>query len=93
MRSRQPMKPSGAGYIELKDQEEDPRSSINSNSPILAKSFEEDDVRLPLTGATYETNGLERHFRPIDEYEGVHRYDPDYVWHPDDEKKVVRKVI
>jgi hypothetical protein len=87
------MKPSRAGYFELKDQEEDPRLSINSNSPILPKLSEEDDIELPLPGVTYETNGLESHFRPIDEYEGAHRYDPDFVWHPDDEKKVVRKVI
>lgn len=41
---------------------------------------------------TYIKAGLEEFYVPIDRYEGRHRYDPDYVWDPADEKKLVRKV-
>lgn len=42
---------------------------------------------------TFETEGVEESFyKPIPEYEGIHRYDPEYVWEPEEEKKVVRKV-
>lgn len=43
-------------------------------------------------GGAFETAGLETYYGPIESYEGKHRYDPDYKWTPEDEKKVVRKV-
>jgi hypothetical protein len=43
-------------------------------------------------GGTFETAGLENYYSPIESYEGKHRYDPEYKWSPEDEKKVVRKV-
>jgi hypothetical protein len=43
-------------------------------------------------GVTFDTAGLKHHYAPIDSYEGKHRYDPDFVWDPKEEKKVVRKV-
>lgn len=30
--------------------------------------------------------------RPVDSYEGIHRYDPDFVWDKPEEKRLVRKV-
>lgn len=46
------------------------------------------------TGAvTFATGGLGKdHYRPVETYEGIHRYDPDFEWDPEEEKKVVRKV-
>jgi hypothetical protein len=43
-------------------------------------------------GGTFETAGLETYYGPIESYEGIHRYDPEYKWTPEDEKKIVRKV-
>ena len=43
-------------------------------------------------GTTFETSGLEPYYKPIDKYEGRHRYDPDFEWEPVEEKRVVRKV-
>jgi hypothetical protein len=43
-------------------------------------------------GGTFETAGLENYYSPIESYEGKHRYDPEYKWTPEDEKKIVRKV-
>ncbi|KAI4702584.1 hypothetical protein J4E81_002949 [Alternaria sp. BMP 2799] len=30
--------------------------------------------------------------RPVDSYEGIHRYDPDFVWDKPEEKRLVRKI-
>ncbi|TID16966.1 MFS general substrate transporter [Venturia nashicola] len=43
-------------------------------------------------GGAFETAGLETHYEPIDSYEGKHRYDPEFRWTEDEEKKVVRKI-
>lgn len=32
------------------------------------------------------------HYEPIDSYEGKHRYDPNFDWEPEEERRVVRKV-
>lgn len=34
----------------------------------------------------------EAHYKPTANYEGLHRYDPEYVWEPSEEKRLVRKV-
>lgn len=31
-------------------------------------------------------------YRPIDEYEGAHRFDPSYQWTENEEKRLVRRV-
>lgn len=34
----------------------------------------------------------EAYYKPTANYEGLHRYDPEYVWEPSEEKRLVRKV-
>jgi hypothetical protein len=41
---------------------------------------------------TFETESLESYYKPIDTYEGRHRYDPEFQWTPAEERRVVRKV-
>lgn len=44
-------------------------------------------------GTTWAAQGLKTDsYRPVDTYEGIHRYDPDFEWKPEEEKRVVRKV-
>ncbi|KAH7117088.1 major facilitator superfamily domain-containing protein [Dendryphion nanum] len=44
-------------------------------------------------GYTFDAAGLEtEYYKPIDTYEGIHRYDPDFDWEPEEERKVVRKI-
>ncbi|KAF2101585.1 MFS general substrate transporter [Rhizodiscina lignyota] len=31
-------------------------------------------------------------YRPIDTYEGLHRWDPDFEWEPKEERRIVRKI-
>jgi hypothetical protein len=82
------------GYQRLTEEEDNPRASLNSNSPILPKEELEEDIEHgPSTqNATFDTDGLEQHYTPIKGYEGAHRYDPSYTWDPKNEKQVVWKV-
>lgn len=41
---------------------------------------------------TFETDSLESFYKPIDSYEGIHRFDPSFEWEAKEEKRLVRKV-
>jgi len=43
-------------------------------------------------GTTFIATGLDPYYKPIEKYEGLHRYDPDFTWEPSEEKKIVRKI-
>jgi MFS family permease len=44
-------------------------------------------------GSTFASGGLSKdHYKPVQTYEGIHRYDPDFEWELAEEKRVVRKV-
>jgi hypothetical protein len=81
---------SRAGYVELNEDEDKDQSSIDldDSSPIFPIS-ERDGIELP---TTFQRDGLETFYKPIEGYEGAHRYDPEYTWNAVDEVKVVRKV-
>ncbi|KAJ5820266.1 hypothetical protein N7474_005857 [Penicillium riverlandense] len=40
----------------------------------------------------FDTTEDPRYYKPIPEYEGIHRWDPDFEWTEEEEKKVVRKI-
>jgi hypothetical protein len=42
--------------------------------------------------ATFDQTEDPRHYKPIDTYEGIHRWDPEFEWEEWEEKKIVRKV-
>jgi hypothetical protein len=79
--------------------DENRRDSINSNSPILDKlriddiqEFDRESAEAEREGAFAIDSGLETFRRPIEGYEGAHRYDPSFQWSKEDEKKVVWKI-
>jgi hypothetical protein len=44
-------------------------------------------------GVTFVTQGLNQSsYKPVPSYEGAHRYDADFQWEPEEERKVIRKV-
>jgi hypothetical protein len=57
-------------------------------------SFAFEGAVLPSTqSAAFDNDSLlEEHYKPIESYEGYHRYDPQYTWTHEEEKKVIRKV-
>lgn len=44
------------------------------------------------SGGVYAAGGSTRYYRPIPEYEGLHRWDPNAEWTEKEEKRLVRKV-
>jgi hypothetical protein len=79
-----------------------PKSPLTAAPPIAVvpdvpksdySSANASETELQATGAAFSGAGLKaRFYKPIDRYEGKHRYDPDFVWEPEEERKVVRKV-
>ncbi|KAK4908701.1 hypothetical protein LTR49_022441 [Elasticomyces elasticus] len=41
---------------------------------------------------TFASEGLSAYYKPGDQWEGLHRYDPKFTWEPAEEKKLVRKL-
>lgn len=75
--------------------------SVGKTEDPIATSASSSDVEVHKSGfrgkdrgnATFAQKGLAKdHYRPVESYEGFHRYDPDFEWEPEEEKKVVRKV-
>ncbi|KAK8248515.1 major facilitator superfamily domain-containing protein [Phyllosticta capitalensis] len=69
-------------------------------SPMDAKSYsKKTDViyeETPLDAireeSAFATEGIEKYYRPVEGYEGIHRWDPDFEWEPSEEKRVVKKI-
>jgi len=85
---------SKGGYVALdEDEDKDTRSSISSSSPILPPvESGQDDDGASVQPSTFQVDGLETFYKPIQGYEGLHRYDPEYTWSSTDERVVVWKV-
>ena len=43
-------------------------------------------------GGTVDNDSRESFYKPIDSFEGLHRWDPHFEWEPKEEQRVVRKV-
>jgi hypothetical protein len=68
-----------------------PEANTPSSASSTRASFEQ--AGTGKRGITWASSGLKSdHYRPVDTYEGLHRYDPDFEWEPEEEKKVIRKV-
>ena len=63
------------------------KSSVLDDVPIISKSA----ATAAFTRESIGEDGVD-HYRPIAEYEGIHRYDPKYTWEPSEERAIVRKV-
>ncbi|KAB8262113.1 major facilitator superfamily domain-containing protein [Aspergillus pseudonomiae] len=70
---------------------------VDTDSPVASTKYDSDRERQesptqPLPGkSTFETED-HRLYRPIDSYEGIHRWDPDFRWTEEEERKIVRKI-
>lgn len=54
--------------------------------------IEEAPMNTARADPTFATSGLDKYYRPVEGYEGLHRYDPDFEWEPEEERRIVRKV-
>ncbi|KAL4810206.1 major facilitator superfamily domain-containing protein [Aspergillus unguis] len=63
--------------------ESDSSSDSENKSSSKYKEFRE---------AAFDQSEDPRFYKPIDEYEGIHRWDPDFDWTEEEEKKLIRKI-
>ncbi|KAL5360068.1 major facilitator superfamily domain-containing protein [Aspergillus floccosus] len=45
-----------------------------------------------LSDCAFDTSEDPRYYKPIPSYEGIHRWDPDFEWEEEEEKRVLRKI-
>ncbi|KAL2862283.1 major facilitator superfamily domain-containing protein [Aspergillus lucknowensis] len=55
-------------------------------------SDKEQQIRSRQGESTFASSEDPRYNRPIDSYEGIHRWDPDFEWTPEEERRIVRKI-
>lgn len=78
----------------------EPRSEVpvahgdKSQAAITAvdSDIDSDDSKQQLTQGTFDATEDHYFYRPIDSYEGIHRWDPEFKWTQDEEKRIIRKV-
>lgn len=58
-----------------------------------ATARDSSDIKYTQHKGTFETISDESFYSPIQQYEGKHRYDPRSQWEPEEERRLVRKVI
>jgi hypothetical protein len=44
-------------------------------------------------GSVYDDTAAAQFYKPIEKYEGLHRFDSDATWTPEEERKLVRTVM
>jgi hypothetical protein len=70
--------------------------SINTGYAKSAISTSSSDTKLDslenLGRNVYETEDTKEIYKPIEGYEGAHRFDPSFQWDPEEERKLVRTV-
>lgn len=59
---------------------------------VSTDAFEPKEKRNGVATATFATVDDFHYHKPVAEYEGIHRWDPDFHWDQAEEKKLVRKV-
>ncbi|KAE8339139.1 hypothetical protein BDV24DRAFT_153052 [Aspergillus arachidicola] len=45
-----------------------------------------------ISEGAFDTTEDPRYYKPIDDYEGIHRWDPDFEWGEQEEKRLIRKI-
>lgn len=68
-----------------------PQVSTTSDSDS-SSSFSGRQGYIKPVDCAFDTTEDPRYYKPIPEYEGIHRWDPDFEWTEEEEKAVVKKV-
>lgn len=76
---------SDAGPIDSK-----PTQKVLSAESSSSSTY--DSPRAKQTDCAFDTTEDPRFYKPIPEYEGAHRWDPDFEWTEQEETSVIRKV-
>ncbi|KAL3471244.1 major facilitator superfamily domain-containing protein [Aspergillus californicus] len=67
-------------------------SEIDSRGASLRNDSDKESQNAAPGHSTFNSSEDRRYYRPIDSYEGLHRWDPDFEWTEKEERKIVRKI-
>lgn len=70
----------------------DSKAAPRVSSAESSSSSTYDGPRAKQTDCAFDTTEDPRFYKPIPEYEGAHRWDPDFEWTEQEETSIVRKV-
>ncbi|EED12304.1 transporter, putative [Talaromyces stipitatus ATCC 10500] len=65
---------------------------VGTTTVIRSDALEALRNRVSGGDATFDQTEDPRYYKPIDTYEGIHRWDPEFEWEEWEEKKLVRKI-
>ncbi|KAI9045632.1 putative transporter [Aspergillus affinis] len=84
---------------------DEPKGAVTDSGPIKydgnapqsgntsSSSLDQPRARVKDLGeCAFDTVEDPRYYKPIDSYEGIHRWDPDFEWTEEEEKRVIRKI-
>lgn len=81
------------GPGEAPDYDSKDTTKVHSTSDSAsASSIEERRGTVKVVDCAFDTTEDPRYYKPIESYEGYHRWDPEFEWTEEEEKAVVRKV-
>ena len=85
-----PGTPSTSGATSQLDTQSDSEGKVLTSKPATPP----DEKKAAIDGGSgvFAAGGSTRHYRPIPEYEGMHRWDPAAEWTKKEEKMLVKKV-
>lgn len=65
---------------------------VSSAESSSSSTYDGPRAQAKYTDCTFDTTEDPHFYKPIPEYEGAHRWDPDFEWTEEEEKAVVKKV-
>ncbi|KAJ5798089.1 uncharacterized protein N7503_007385 [Penicillium pulvis] len=81
------------GPGEAPDYDSKDTAQVHSTSDSAsASSIEDRRGTVKVVDCAFDTTEDPRYYKPIESYEGYHRWDPEFEWTEDEEKAVVRKI-
>ncbi|KAJ5910138.1 hypothetical protein N7504_004781 [Penicillium tannophilum] len=81
------------GPGEAPDYDSKNTTQVHSTSDSAsASSIEDRRGTVKVIDCAFDTTEDPRYYKPIESYEGYHRWDPEFEWTEDEEKAVVRKI-
>jgi hypothetical protein len=69
--------------------------SVNAGYPGISDSATSSDSKLDAADVghnVYEVGEAKEIYKPIEGYEGSHRFDPHFKWDPEEEKRLIKTV-
>lgn len=65
---------------------------VSSAESSSSSTYDGPRAQVAKTDCAFDATEDPRYYKPIPEYEGIHRWDPEFEWTEKEEKDVIKKV-